>query len=340
MTVQVESRHDEQRELRAMLGELFARAEAAEPEALWKTLDELGLTRLTTPESEGGSGGTWHDAAVLLWAVGEHAVSLPIVENDLLASPLLAAAGMPSTPAVRTVALLDATGTAPAVAFARDAERIVAVRETGSGYAVADLERGDVDVTPGRDHAGEPSDRVVVPTTVSSDAWHAVDTAAVRALRYSGALARTVQIAGALDAITHLVVEHTTTRTQFGRPIARFQAVQFMAADIAAEAALARASAEAAIDAASRHGVSDDRTTFAIASAASVTGHAASLVARTAHQAFGAIGFTQEHSVHRYTTRALAWRSDFGSVRSWDDEVTARAVEAGRTGLWGLLTAT
>ena len=46
---------------------------------------------------------------------------------------------------------------------------------------------------------------------------------------------------GGFDRIVQVVVAHVTERVQFGRPIGRFQAVQRLVADLAAEAALARA---------------------------------------------------------------------------------------------------
>ena len=43
--------------------------------------------------------------------------------------------------------------------------------------------------------------------------------------------------------------------------------------------------------------------------------------ARIAHQVHGAIGFTIEHILHRYSLRALAWRDDFGSESYWAVEL-------------------
>jgi len=48
-------------------------------------LESLGLARLTTPESAGGSGATWLEAAVVLRAAARHGIGVPAVEEDLLA---------------------------------------------------------------------------------------------------------------------------------------------------------------------------------------------------------------------------------------------------------------
>ena len=43
--------------------------------------------------------------------------------------------------------------------------------------------------------------------------------------------------------------------------------------------------------------------------------------AAIAHQVFGAIGFTQEHVLHRFTLRMLSWRDDFGNESYWAAEL-------------------
>jgi hypothetical protein len=55
-----------------------------------------------------------------------------------------------------------------------------------------------------------------------------------------------------------------------------------------------------------------------------------------AHQVHGAIGFTIEHILHRYTLRALAWRDDFGSESYWAVELGKRSPRAAPTncGRW------
>ena len=45
-----------------------------------------------------------------------------------------------------------------------------------------------------------------------------------------GMLVRSLQVCAALDAAVALAVEHTGSRVQFGRPLAKFQAVQNLVA--------------------------------------------------------------------------------------------------------------
>ena len=57
--------------------------DATDPE-FGRQLDALGLARLATPEADGGSGATWHEAAVVLRTAARHGIPVPAVEHDLL----------------------------------------------------------------------------------------------------------------------------------------------------------------------------------------------------------------------------------------------------------------
>ncbi|MEQ3549535.1 acyl-CoA dehydrogenase family protein [Pseudonocardia nematodicida] len=305
-------------------------------EDLWSELDELGLVRLTGDEDSGGSGAGWAEAAELLRAAAGAGVRVPLGEHDLLACRLLADAGLPADDARRTVAELDAAGTGLAVPWASTAGRIVLLVPRDGGYAVADVAAGDVRITPGTGASEEARDTVYAAPAVTAGATP-VEHRVVAAYRLRAALVRGVQVSAALDRILELTVEHVRDRVQFGRPLARFQAVQHLVADIACEAELARAATGAAVELMAVAGPDDPRTAFAVAVARSCAGHAASVAVRNAHQALGAIGTTREHRLHEYTRAALAWRNEFGAVREWDRRVAAAAADAGGSGLWPLV---
>ncbi|WP_066912164.1 acyl-CoA dehydrogenase family protein [Millisia brevis] len=348
-----DDRSTELADLAAMLADLFTVGpEPATDEdgtvpldaALWATLDELGLQRLTASESVGGSGAGWREADVLLTAAGRSAAAVPIAEHDLLATWLLEQAGLPVDGRLRTAAVLR-DGRARWVPWARAAEAITVLIPTDDGgWGVADLDIAAVEVTPATNLAGEPRDHIEIIGQASGTPVpaHVADD-----YRYRGALARALAISGAAERIVALVVEHATGRVQFGRPIARFQAVQRMVSDLACEAELARAAAEGAVEAAALSAEVgsgsdaaptgstpagspplDPMARQAVAVAASVTGHAAAVIARNAHQVLGAIGTTREHELHRHTNRILSWRSEFGPVGAWDRELLESAVAA------------
>jgi len=310
--------------------------------ALWDKLDALGLARLTGAEDEGGSGAGWHESAALLGEMASAAVALPVAEHDLLAGWLLRAAGLPVDGRRRTVGFIewDTEGRelARAVPWARHAESVVLVSSADGGRTVTDVPVSSLEISPGLNLAGEPRDDVRVPAgdltgpVVTDDVAHE--------LFHRAGLVRAVQVAGALERCLTLTLEHTTTRSQFGRPISRFQAVQHLLADIAAETSLARAAVDAAVRVAAARdaGTPDASLAFPVAVARSCAGHAASVVVRQAHQLHGAIGTTLEHDLHRFTLPALAWRSEYGSTHTWDRRVAELATSAGADGLWGLIT--
>ncbi|MFF1552985.1 acyl-CoA dehydrogenase family protein [Rhodococcus erythropolis] len=308
---------------------------AALDREFWRRLDDLGLVRLTGAEDGGGSGADWRSAAELLSAAVRHTVRVPLAEHDLLACAALAECDLPVDGATRSVAILDKQGTATYVPWASASDNVVTVFESDGKWLVADIPVAELDITPHMNAIGEPRDHIAVDISALS-AVHAPEGLPDRLLLKS-ALVRGIQVCAALDQILELTVQHASVRTQFGRSLSRFQAIQHLVADMAAEAALARASTEAALSAAVATDWAGTNLPFLVAVARSCAGHAASVVVRNAHQVHGAIGTTREHPLHHFTRAALTWRGEFGSVRYWDDVVGNAALEA-KGNLWELIT--
>ena len=81
-----------------------------------------------------------------------------------------------------------------------------------------------------------------------------------------------------------------------------------------------------------------DDAVFLEAAAAKIRcAEAAEKGAAIAHQVHGAIGFTIEHILHRYSLRALAWRDDFGSESYWAVELGKLVADRGADELWPLV---
>ncbi|MEV1290790.1 acyl-CoA dehydrogenase family protein [Pseudonocardia sp. NPDC049635] len=305
--------------------------------AAWKACAESGLTTLTDPEV----GGTLEDSAVLLEAAGAWAARVPLAETDLLGGWLAGAAGLtvPDGPSVAVTGSATGDGTDTVsvrlhrVPWGRALVAVVVL----DGDRVLVLDTEDATVSEGTNVAEEPRDTLTF-TGVTPVAAGAAPSGAAAELELRAALARSLLLAGAARGALARSIGYAGERQQFGRPIARFQAVQQMLAEAGAEVAAATASSGAAARSAATAGFADPATAFAVAAAKSRCGEAATAVARIAHQVHGAIGFTREHDLRLVTTRLWAWRDEDGNEAHWNDRVGELALRAGADGLWPLVT--
>ncbi len=121
-------------------------------------------------------------------------------------------------------------------------------------------------------------------------------------------------LVGAGRAMLSLARQHALDRTQFGRPIASFQAVRHRLA----ETLVAIEGAEATLHTA---GAQPDELASLLAKAAA--GQAALTAARHCQQVLGGIGFTAEHQLHRHVKRSLVLDGLLGSARELTREAGA-----------------
>ncbi|MCV2488302.1 acyl-CoA/acyl-ACP dehydrogenase [Geodermatophilus sp. YIM 151500] len=323
---------------------------------LWDALAESGFPYVSVPEEAGGSGGDVADACALLAVAGRFAAPVPLAEAGLLGGWALGAAGLelpegPLSVAVGrpddTVSLTGGPGSwslsarVHRVPWGGRAERVVLLAPSGGSTYVVSAPTSSASVTPGRNLADEPRDTLTwdggaLPDDAVAEAPPGVHA---DALRLRGALARAALISGALARVSDLTVRYTGERHQFGRPVARFQAVQAHLVTIAEEAQLAQLAVQVAA------GNARPDPSFAdVASAKAVASEAATTAARHSHQAHGAIGMTKEYELGQLSRRLWSWRDEFGSERWWNRELGRRLAEAGADELWpristGLVTA-
>jgi acyl-CoA dehydrogenase len=308
---------------------------------LWRTLTDAGLTLLTTPEARGGAGASLRELAVVLEASGYHAAPVPLAEHDLLASWLLTVADLPVDTGAMTATVTDQrlrehrlTAVLDHVPWAGITETLVVA---GDGF-IAKIPLASVRIEPVIDIAGQPGGRVHIDLELERDWCTEVNVSPAHEFRLRGALARSLQTCGALSRALALTCEHAQQREQFGRPIAKFQAVQALIASAASSIALAKTAADFAIEAVSTDGFETPPGVFAVCVAKIEAARAATLVARSAHQVHGAIGFTLDHRLRHFTSRALAWRAEFGVQREWQHRLGELVLES-PDGVWELVTA-
>lgn len=311
------------------------------PAALWRALEDTGLTRALLPEERGGAGLGWREAADLLRLAGAHAAPVPLAET-LIAGRVLAGAGLSVPDGPLGLAGTDdgleiegagrgacVHGEARRVAWGRHAAFIVIV---DGGGAAAVVPTDSCSITPGINLAGEPRDRLRFDRAPVAEHVEGGDVGSAT-LRRLGAFARAAQMAGALERALELSVHYAGERVQFGRPIARFQAVQqqlaAMAGDVAAAASAVTAAAEAL-----------DRGDGALEVAAAKVraGEAAGAGAAVAHQVHGALGFTHEHTLHHSTRRLWSYREELGGEAAWAEWLGRELLATGSERLWKHIT--
>jgi acyl-CoA dehydrogenase len=317
------------------------------PADLWQAIEENGLTRVLVSEDLGGVGGTWADAEAVIRAAGRHQAPVPLSEG-ILGGWLLSLAGIPMPDGTLSVAPVRGDeslrvrneggdwrldGTATRVPWGAAANHLAVLAQHDEGLHVALVAAGEWQSAPDSNIAAEPRDTCTFDGATVADIGPLPADFNTGSLFRAGALVRAIQIAGALEFVMAESVQYANDRTQFGRPIGKFQAVQQELARLAGEVAASGAAVEAACRAQDQGDAG-----FEIAVAKIRASEAASIAASIAHQAHGAIGFTYEHALHFATRRLWSWRAEFGSETRWSEELGRELAGRGADALWPFIT--
>jgi acyl-CoA dehydrogenase len=313
----------------------------------WKALEGAGLTLAWVPEALGGAGAEIGDGFAIVRQAGRFAAALPVAET-LLAGWLLAGAkvssprGTMSLGPVRageevTLSRSGLTGRLHAVPQGRGAEHLALLaQQEGGGAVVALLAADQAQISEGSNLAGDARNLVTFAGAEPLAVAPAPPGLDEQGVLLMGAVTRAVQMTGALEAILQLAVAYANERIAFERPIAKFQAVQHNLARLAGEVAAAIAASGSAAEAIAASATSE--AVFLEAASAKIrVGEAVGQGAGIAHQVLGAIGFTHEHVLHRFTRRLWAWRDDFGNESAWAARLGSLVAGKGADGLWPML---
>lgn len=160
-----------------------------------------------------------------------------------------------------------------------------------------------------------------VESTDLGTLWPATVAAARRALA--------AEILGGCQAMLELAVEHTRARTQFGRPIASFQAVRHRLA----EAHTAITGCADLLDAAWADG-----SPWSAALAKQSAGHLHTTVSGHALQVCGAVGLSEEHTLHRYVSRGVVLDALYVPHQVLDAQLGRELLDAAGTPLPRVVT--
>ncbi|MET7769981.1 acyl-CoA dehydrogenase family protein [Nocardia sp. NPDC005366] len=325
---------------------------ASSPDAaVWTALTEAGFQSIGIPEANGGSGGTLADALAVVSAASETGALTALIEHTALAAWLAARCGWSLDTRTMTVAIADhrctvraigdrrvLDGRLDAVAHGHDADLLVVLFDSPlaserPSIAVISLTASGITVDEGTDLVGASIDDYEFDATPIE--FHAESPIGADDLRQRGALAYAVALTAAARAVRDQTLRYAGERIQFGRHLTEFQAIQQRLASMAALTALMESATDTAV-AATSASTDPHNARRAIAAAKVVTSSSAREIAAIGHQIHGAIGFTSEHRLGRFTTSLWTWRDRYGSERYWADVLAGQILEGGAD-LWDLV---
>jgi acyl-CoA dehydrogenase len=286
--------------------------------AVWSALEEAGFLELLAPEDDGGAGLTLAALAPIFTAFGRHALPVPAAQS-IAARALLRDTGVRAPAGMMTLAghclrMADASLCAPRVPFGLTSDFVLANVE--GKLLLLDAREAQREATGVRGSASATLTwkRDAVPAPLAGEGRQAEG----EAVRLFSAAIHAAAIAGAMDRVFGMTLQYCNDRSQFGKSIGKFQAVQHQLSVMAQHVAAAGIAAELAF---SGEGCIPARLAAAIAKAR--TSMAVPLVASTAHALHGAIGITEEYDLQLYTRRLHEWRMADGSETYWNGIVGA-----------------
>jgi len=301
---------------------------------MWAQMAELGWTALPTLS----------DLTVVCEAFGWGAVPSPLIASTVTARSIAWAGtrdqqarwlpSLESGKAIGTLAVIEPgmtdewdgcrvdggsvlTGTKLLVPWASSAD-VVAVA-TADGLYIVECSAGAVRCQPHATIGDNPLFSVQLqeaPSERLGDGDHAA--VLQRALDWA-AVASLADAVGAAARALELTVQHAKDRRQFGRPIGSFQAVAHRCVDLRTDLDACRLLMQQAAWALDR----DEDRQLEVAAAKAYGNDALRRIFGHAHQVHGAIGFSTEHGLHRFTRRAKAFELSCGSTGHHLERVAA-----------------
>jgi acyl-CoA dehydrogenase len=318
------------------------------PSSQWAQVVEMGLPMAWLPENLGGIEMPLEEGFTIARLAGRYATPLPIADA-LIASAIATRAKLKlpdalvlfaNTPADETLVINSddtISGRCSVTTFAGNAQYLLLPVETLTGSQFALIKNSGSQSAVETTMAGEPRCECVFEKAkllaLSDEGFSDIQ----KTIDDIGAVVRSQQIAGAAEAVLAMCVNYVNVREQFGRPIAKFQAIQHHLAALAGEVASIACSADVASLSLIRNNFNSSGLDIAIASAKVRAGTSGAEVIRIAHQVHGAIGFTEEYDLHRFTKRIWSWREEFGNEMVWARRLGQRVTNSESPQLWPLV---
>jgi len=300
--------NDEQAEIARTAARLLS--DHADPP--WQQCAELGWLALAVPEHLGGVGYRLAEQVVLFRELGRALTNGPFLGTVLAVELAIAADDADRLATIiagkQRVALAEPVGGSDRWRIWSDGtpvDSVLLVEASGRCRLVDDEQVRTVETVETIDPAYR-----LRSAHIDAAVGVAVEPMDGAVIRDRGAVLAAAMLVGIAERARDDSTRYAVDRVQYGRPIGSFQAVKHRCADMAvrAEAAWALTGLAAVeLDAGRPEAALDVTAASEIATSAALAN------ARDNIQNHGAIGFTAEHSAHRYLERAHVLGAQFGT---------------------------
>jgi alkylation response protein AidB-like acyl-CoA dehydrogenase len=315
---------------------------------LWKKMAATNLLGLSIPEKYGGVG-DFLDLVVVLEEMGRVCFLGPYFSTVVLGASLIIEAGSEEQKqkylagivegrTIITLALNETSDNYTAdeiklkaiaqndsyvlngvkifVPDAQMADYAICAAKTDKGITlfIVDLKTSGITIKPYQTVAGDKQGEIIFKNVkVSSQnllgevnqGWQYIEKTLQKAN-----VARCAEMVGMAEQALKLTLDYAKERVAFGHLIGAFQSIQHRCADMKMDIDGSRfVTCQAAWKI--NEGMDADKDT---AMAKAFVSQACKRVMHSAHQVFGAIGFTEDHILHYYTKRTRAYEFSFGGV--------------------------
>ena len=289
----------------------------AAAQSIWRPLAESGFADAMVSEAAGGAGLSLDDAFSLFFLCGRQALPAPLAQT-MVVKALLTANGIDVPDGPITISPL-------------------AVGNSEDNLGCRNVPFGKLAQWVLVPHGGSPGGSKDVLLPVGEAEWaetgvhgslqahfrwekpfgNAMVVEQVAPWLELAAVITAAQMAGAMDAVLNMTVRYAGERTQFGRPIGKFQAVQQQLAVLAELATTSRICVECGC----REMSASPPNVLAAAVSKARASEAARTVVSIAHAVHAAMGVTEEYDLQIFTRRLIEWSIDYGSAGYWNRRV-------------------
>lgn len=277
---------------------------------LWNKIAETEFHNALVTDAQGGAGLGLSEVFDVLSACGAHCLPLPL-SLTMMARAVLADAAQALPEGPGTVATVVRAGgglvVCERVPYATTSRWVLAVM--GDSCAVLPVDKGRL-IHNGIHGSLEgncefPAALVAGLKFQSAFDWQAACAALIAA-----------QMAGAMERVLTDTIRFANERSQFGKSIGKFQAIQQQLSAIAEQVFAARMAAQLGCASA------DHRPNSRLAAVAKARASEAVVpVTAVAHAVHGAMGMTEEYNLQLSTRRLHEWRLAYGSETYWNRQI-------------------